>query len=162
MITSLFETHATAVLERQLDDNHYDESELISIKVAAHLPYYTNSKRFERMDGEIEIDGVHYNYVKGRVYEDSLEYLCIPNKIKSQLSRANDDFFQLVNDIEQTSQKKTGSNQLAVKNLLTEYYAGENGWTFMSLQLADKAEYANFSTLLCTSSVHPLELPPDA
>ncbi len=46
-------------LEEQLDKNNYDESQLVSIKVAAvHLSQYINAKMFERVDGQIEIEGV--------------------------------------------------------------------------------------------------------
>src|SRR5580658_5132677 len=60
-VSSYLEDHANARLEAQLDMNDYDESQLISFKVPAeHLAYYNNSKQFDRVDGEIEINGVQY------------------------------------------------------------------------------------------------------
>ena len=94
------EDKANARLESQLNNGGYDESQLISIKIpATHLSYYTNSKFFDRVDGHIEIKGVKYNYVKSRLYNDSLELLCIPNHSLMRIQNAKDDFFKLVNDL---------------------------------------------------------------
>jgi hypothetical protein len=89
-----------------LDNNRYDETQLISIKIpVTSLPYYNNSKSFERTDGQIEISGIEYNYVKRRIYNDSLELLCIPNRMAMQLRSAKDDFFKLINDLQGLSKK---------------------------------------------------------
>ena len=53
----------TAQLELQLDNKEYDASTLIEIKVPVSLPYQTDWKEFERVDGEIEFNGMHYKYV---------------------------------------------------------------------------------------------------
>jgi hypothetical protein len=64
-------------LETRLDENRYDESQLISIKVpVTHLSYYNTSDQFERVDGNIEFGGIQYKYVKRRIFNDSLEVLC--------------------------------------------------------------------------------------
>jgi hypothetical protein len=52
----------------KLDNSSYDESALICIKVPAeHLSYCNHSIQFERVDGQIEIRGILYSYVKRRV-----------------------------------------------------------------------------------------------
>ena len=59
-----------------MENNNYKESQLISPKVpVSYIPYYNNSKSFERIDGQIEIQGGLYKYVKRRIYNDSLELL---------------------------------------------------------------------------------------
>lgn len=144
----------------QLDSNNYSESELVSLKVPANLPYYACSKSYERIDGQIEINGVHYNYVKRRFYNDSLEYLCIPNKIKIRLNSAQNEFFKLVNDIQHSSQKKSDNNTTC-KNLLTEYYQDENGWTIRGYSADQEIRHTYYLTLLSDPSLTPQELPPD-
>ena len=76
-LLSYLEDRANTAFNSRLDSDNYDESDLISIKVANNLPY-TNAKKFERVNGQIEIAGVQYNYVKIKVSADSLELLCIP------------------------------------------------------------------------------------
>jgi hypothetical protein len=121
---SYMEDKANARLEAQLDDNNYSESQLISIKVPAeHLAYYNNSKQFERVDGEVEINGIQYKYVKKRLYNDSLEYLCIPNNDVTKLRTAKDEFFKLVNDLQLNGQsKKSTPHSSTSKNFIADYY----------------------------------------
>ncbi len=122
--SSYLEQKADVQLESQLDNNNYDESELITIKVPAeHLSSYTLSRQFERVDGQIEVNGIEYKYVKRRVFNDSLELLCIPNQQVMQLQNAKDNFFKLVNDLQHTGQSKKGdSHSGSSKNFSTEYY----------------------------------------
>ena len=125
LFSSYMEGRSNADLEAQLDENGYDQSELISIKLPAdHLGYYINSSQFERVDGQIEIAGVQYNYVKKRLYNDSLELLCIPNHGAMQLNTARDEFFKLVNDLQQQGQqsKKSGSHPGSSKNFSVDSY----------------------------------------
>ncbi|MES2374139.1 MAG: hypothetical protein V4557_16300 [Bacteroidota bacterium] len=112
LFTTYLETRADSKLEAKLDQNDYNDAELISIKVAANLPYLANSETYERIDGEIDIKGVTYSYVKRRLYNDSLELLCIPNMAKTGVKRAGNDFYRLANDIatNNSSKKSTDNN----------------------------------------------------
>lgn len=85
-------------LVAQLDQMEYSHEQLISIKTPLTLPYYSNSEAYERVDGTIEMEGIEYRYVKRRVFNDSLELLCIPNWGKEQLQSAKLEFFKLSND----------------------------------------------------------------
>jgi len=108
------ETRADQQMELQLDNNNYDESQLISIKVPiTYLPYYNNSKTFERIDGQIEIHGTPYKYVKRRIYNDSLELLCIPNTTAMQLRTTRNEIFKFVNDLQ--AGKKSDSHSRSFK-----------------------------------------------
>jgi len=126
------EDKANTRLEAQLDNNNYDEAQLISIKVPAnHLAYYNNSKQFERVDGEIEINGVQYKYVKKRLYNDAFEYLCIPNNDVNKLRTARDDFFKLVNDLQNNGQsKKSAPHSNTSKNFIADYILDNNFYQF--------------------------------
>lgn len=117
VFVSYIEDWENSRLEAQLDDNEYNESKLISLKVpATYLSYYTNSKSFERVDGQIEINGISYKYVKRRLYNDSLELLCIPNIASMQLQNAKSNFFKITNDLQNTSQNKKSNSHSVQKN----------------------------------------------
>lgn len=111
-LSDYFESRAGLQLQAELDLNHYNESDLIHIKVAASLPYGTSSEKFERVDGNIDINGVNYTYVKRRFYQDSLELLCIPSMAKTSIKNARDEFARLANDFvnNNTSSKKAPSH----------------------------------------------------
>ena len=123
--TAILQDHADKNMIANLDQNNYSDADLISIKVPSkHLSSYVNSKEFERVDGKIEIEGVVYNYVKRRITEESLEFLCIPNKTATRLQTAKDEFFKLVNDLQHPGQsKKSDQNKSSFKGFNSEYYA---------------------------------------
>lgn len=89
-----------------LDDQAYNENDLIEIKVPIELPYMQNWEAYERYDGEVIVDGVHYNYVKRKLVNDSMSFLCLPNVEKNRLYNARETFFALVNEIDKQEGKK--------------------------------------------------------
>lgn len=110
LVASFLESQENNKMELALDENNYSEDQLISIKQPTNLPYYQNSKVFQRVDGEIEIAGILYKYVKCRIYNDSLEMLCIPNNAKMKIQAAKADFSKLASDFQQSSNKKKSSS----------------------------------------------------
>lgn len=121
-----------AALLVQLDKEAYADEDLITIKTGIALPYYVNSATYERVDGTIEMEGTEYKYVKRRIYNDSLELLCVPNKTKQELETAKDAFFKLTN--EGTANTQKGETAKSFKNLLPDYYQ-ELGWQLMAFEL---------------------------
>jgi hypothetical protein len=112
LLNAYLENRSFLQLRVKLDGNNYSESELISLKVpAANLSYYNCSKQFIRVDGQIEVGGIQYNYVKRRLFNDSIEMICIPNHEATHLNKIKNDFFNLVNDLQHPGQnKKTDSH----------------------------------------------------
>jgi hypothetical protein len=164
ILADYYQQQADRVLEQKLDNSDYDESQLIEIKVPLQLPYQTSWKEFERFDGEIEVNGIHYKYVKRAVYNDSLVLLCLPNEGKMRLQSARDEFFKLVNDIQHPStNKKTDSgNQHSVKSPVTEYYSTENNWLIPELTALSSHFYIENSSFHTSAySISP-EQPPEA
>jgi hypothetical protein len=115
------------------------------------------------MDGEIEINGIHYNYVKYRMYEDSVEYLCIPNQAKTKLSNARDEFYKLVNDLQHPSQnKKPGSSETNIKSFLSEFCKEQDNWSFPAFVQDQSIKGSFYLAELSKPALLPQELPPDA
>ena len=109
-------------LEVRFDKNEYDESQLIEIKIPVNVAYQTSWSEYERYDGEVEMDGITYKYVKRKLCNDTLYLKCIPNTQKMQLQAAKNDFFKNNNDIAQNSSKKSdNSKSVALKELIGEY-----------------------------------------
>ncbi len=110
-------------LEASLDKNEYDEAELITIKVPVSVAYQNDQANFERVNGELKVNGKIYKYVKRRMSEGQLILMCLPDHKKMQLQSAKDDFFKYSNDLVQNnnSKKSDHSKAGAFKNLLSEY-----------------------------------------
>lgn len=135
ILSHYLEQEATATLEVNLDNNNYDETELLEIRVPLKLPYQTNWKEFERIDGEVELNGIHYQYVKRKVSNGEMILLCLPNKAKMNLQTARDEFFMLVNDLQHSGNGKDGksTNSVSIKNPVSEYRQENNEWAISGL-----------------------------
>lgn len=149
MVTDYFEDRADVQLQVQLDENNYNESELISIKVPASLPYGVSSKKFERVDGEVDVKGVTYTYVKRRFYNDTLELLCIPNTVKTGIINARDEFFRLANDFVNSSsaKKETGHHATHTVKFSIQDYANDHSfvWQYPSFESSQKYHDQQFA-----------------
>lgn len=137
-----FAQHQSEVrLESALDKDNYDDANLITIKIPLSLPYFTNWKEFERVDGEVTLDGKIYRYVKRKVQDDQLILLCLPDNDKMHLESAKNDFFKYVNDLQQnaSSKKSSNTNGINFKNVLSDY---------------DKENHATSAFVLSTSNIY--------
>jgi hypothetical protein len=115
------EQYASKELVEQLDNEEYTDEQLIEMKVPLPMPYQTNWSSFERYNGEIEIGGIHYNYVKRKVWNDTLILLCIPNHGKMSLNSAKEQFFSLVNDLDQGGQDIPAPKANIIKSIISDF-----------------------------------------
>ena len=99
-----------ARLVKRIDAGRYDRNSLMILKVPLQLPYHNDWKDFERVDGEIEIQGVHYTYVERKLSKDTLYLACLPNQDKTDLSRAQHEYATGVDAIPANGKKDTNSN----------------------------------------------------
>jgi hypothetical protein len=79
-------------LQALLDNHEYNDNELFEIKVPLSMPYLSAESSFERVDGELTIDGQYYKYVKRKVEKGQLILLCIPDHQKSGIDEAKTSF----------------------------------------------------------------------
>ena len=150
-------------LEALLDKNDYDESQLIELKVAMNLPYQTSRSSFERFDGEIELNGTLYKYVKRKVANDTLYLMCIPNTKKMHLETAKNDFFKVSNDLEQTNNSKSTENGLSVFKYMTVYNDSSFGAEIISPAILQENCWLSEKSERLASSLHiSPEQPPEA
>jgi hypothetical protein len=113
-----------AQLEAGLDKNLYNESDLIELKLALNIPYQTSWSGFQRCDGEVQIGGIIYKYVKRRVLNDTLYLMCIPNTRKMHLENAKNKMVAKANGIAKhdNSQKSDKSSRsFSLKNVYDNF-----------------------------------------
>jgi len=93
--------------------------------------YTPDWPEYKRFDGEVEMNGIHYNYVKRKLSNDTLYLLCIPNRDRTKLAAAKLNYLGDSNDVTSPlNGKKTpasGSVQKAFNqdycNLIPDYNA---------------------------------------
>lgn len=161
LFSDILQHRADLKLEARLDKNDYDENELIQIKIPLNLPYQLNWQSFERFDGEIDVDGIHYKYVKRKIYNDSLVLLCLPNKAKQEIEKAKDDYFKVVNDIDPASQKNSDQKNLSFKNILTEFFVVQPIWLQRNFDILEVKYFTAQSLILATNLHDTPDQPPE-
>lgn len=90
-VLSILQQKADKHLESRIDNNEYDESQLVEMRVPLDLPYQSRFTDFERHYGEIVIDGKAYTYVKRKMEGDVLVLKCIANESRQQLRKTADN-----------------------------------------------------------------------
>lgn len=159
LLNGIAENDAAHRLEARLDRQQYDDNQLISIKVPlTHLAYYNTSTTFDRAYGEIDLNGVPYHYVKRRIYNDSLEMLCIPNTMELKLRMSCNDYFGLINDLGQTS--KPGKPSHSTKSFTTDPYICTEGIKMPVPQYSTTLPSAYHGNFFCSLSLPTDERPP--
>ena len=134
--TAWLENRSTSALEQRIEQTQYAETDLIEFRIPLNTPYLTGSSgEFERYDGQVEIDGVHYQYVKRKVENGDLVLLCLPNDSKQRLREANNDFFKLVNDIGRPSKGQDNGKTTVAKSFVTECRQEFNNWSLSSPEI---------------------------
>ena len=130
IVMNILTKDADQQLELRLDNNEYDESQLVEVRVALNIPYQTEQSDFERHYGEITVDGKYYTYVKRKIEKGFLVLKCISNSSKEKIHAAGNDYFKMANGLDDNQQdKKQNSSNNFAKNFWSEYDGRETDFT---------------------------------
>lgn len=138
---SAIENKATANLEQKISSGQYSDAQLIEIRIPLNMPYYSD-KEYENVYGETDFNGEHYRYVKRKVSGNILYLLCLPNKEKTNIVKAENEFAKAVNDTPANSQGSQQKNNF-IKLLTSEFRIhetemNENSFSSLSLQFINR------------------------
>lgn len=141
-------------LVASLDKQDYNDADLITIKVPLSLPYVNNQKDFERIDGEITVNGKILKYVKRKISDGNLILMCLPDQNKMRIESEKDEFFKYANDLVQNNQSKKSNNTKSgvFKNLISEYYVNASDYATAVPRILHT--YHNISQLKFLPSSH--------
>ena len=117
LLIAVVQDKVDAAFEGRLDKGIYNDEDLLTVKIPINLPYQNNWKEFERVDGEINLNGQIYKYVKRKIYNDTMILLCIQHETKTKLEQKANDYFGKMNDLPGNDTKKAD----AYKQLLSDY-----------------------------------------
>lgn len=110
----------------QIDQEEYDDSDLIEVKIPINLPYQNNWITFERYDGEISVDGKEYKYVKRKIENDTLTILCLPFDQHDKLKSNQLGYLKSTNDIAGTSTDQGKKSTEIFKLFNPDYKSDQN------------------------------------
>lgn len=147
--------------EQKLDNKEYDASALIEVRVPVSLPYQTDWKEFERVSGEITINGMHYKYVERKLEAGEMIYKCLPDENKARLVNARENFFKLVNDLQNQQQQKSGKQSApSHKSFSFDYCEQLSHWSLNALDKLQQPFNHTFSATLLSAHTLKAEQPP--
>ena len=121
--------HAKSELLTRLDAKDYSSEETITLKIPFTLPYWMDSREYERVNGEFQYQGEFYHLVEQKLEKDTLYVVCIKDASETRLHEAMTDYVKLTNDIPASSQK----NVKLFGSLMKDYVKG-NGTEILEIQ----------------------------
>lgn len=135
------EKKADAAMEARIDKNQYDDNDLVTLEIPLYNPYQLEQKTFERANGEVNINGKTFKYVKRKVSDGNLILLCLADNHKTVLKKANTEFGNGVNDL-------TGNNKGSrlQKNFTGNDYINQSGSVVMCGCGSVNLKYVAFQT----------------
>lgn len=142
---------------QRLDDQRYDEDQAITLKVPITIPYATNSKGYERVDGDFEYQGEFYHLVKQRLENDTLYVVCIKDAKSKKIHQALNDYVKTFTDKPIDAQSSGKILNTFLKDFLITSFEIKhlsNGWAFNAAQ---NPVVAVFIDSFAVSIVHPPE-----
>jgi len=124
LLVKILEVHYDEQLEIALDNHNYESSQIIEIDSKVILPYVADMSNFERVDGEVMIDGVYYKFIERKYENGRIIYRCVPNTNKIKLHHARSTFYQLMNEIQDSAKpNKQPSSPSSAKKTISDYEA---------------------------------------
>ena len=141
---------------KEVYDNKIDKK-LIEIKIPVHLPGMHAWPRYEKIQGQIELKGTFYNYVRLKMSPDTMAMLCIPNTAKTRLVRANVIMAKEINDV--PLGKKT--HDTSKKSIDAPYEYMVLNYQFTATPVLLKKEYIKTYSSLLNPFVETRGQPPN-
>ena len=152
-------------LEQSLDNKTYDDGDIFLVKLAMSLPYQTTrSVNYDRVDGEVNVNGEIYRYVQRKVDNDTLYLQCIRHTEKTAIQQKANDYFGKTADVAANSaNSKKGANNhtITIKYSVSDFLTADFDWKPLQ-----------FNTVVCYSNktgdniglncIEPLIQPPQA
>ena len=148
--------------EQLLDRNAADESGMITLKVDLDMPYLAQNTTFERVNGEIDVDGVIYKYVKRKIHNGQLVLLCLPDQKKTRLKSASNDYFNYTNNLASNNDANQSAPKVAFeKSVTSDYEQPSLNYYIGHLPRTTKFEYSQNETIVSSEHCSLPAQPPE-
>lgn len=84
---------------KEIYENKIDATKLVEIKIPVHLPGIKKWDHYVRDNGQLQLKGVYYNYLRYKMSPDTMSFICIANSVKTRLVSANLVIAKEINDV---------------------------------------------------------------
>jgi len=97
---------------KQMYDNKKDAVKLLEIKIPVNMPTIQDWPEYEHIEGQIQLNGAYYNYVRLKMTRDTMSLICLANTTKANLAKTN---IIIAKDFNDVPLSKKGAQPLAKK-----------------------------------------------
>jgi len=162
LLISWYESRESVGWESRLDRRQYDPDQLVLFKVsAAAAPYSTASASFERADGELQVGNIHYRYVLKRLYNDSVEFLCLRDAGNGRIQHVKSEIVHLaVEGPDGNNHGRPSPSGKISPPLLTIFYQQIPAWDICNFPAREMSARVDRVLPLCPGHARMGWLPP--
>ena len=117
-------------MRQTFDEGNYHHQE-ITFKIPLTVPYSTDSREYNRVDGEFEHNGEVYRLVKQRLQSDTLYIVCVKDNTSKQINQALEDYVKTFSDNPVSSKGNSKTVQNFIKDFISQSISIEeqtSGW----------------------------------
>ena len=144
---------------KQIYENKVDATQLIQIKLPVHMPEVQDWADYERVQGQIELKDVYYNYVGVKMTKDTMYLVCVANSVKTRLENAN---IIVAKDISDVPLSKKGAAQNTKKaSAGFEYNIPQSGYVFLAFANIIEPQENPISTCIVNPYIESPGKPPN-
>lgn len=142
---------------QRLDAEDYAASETVTIKIPITIPYATDSRAFQRVDGTFQHNGEFYRLVKQRLSEDTLYVVCIRDHENKRIDEAMSTFVKTFTDkpVDQHSSSKIVVS--FIKDYIQQSFSLQHLSTGWTLDVVKANSCSVLESTFHTSILHPPE-----
>ena len=146
---------ADSRIQARIESLNESEENLFTVKIPIRLPYHTDWKEFESVEGEMTYNNSTYRFVKRKVLRDTLILLCIEHREKSIIERNSGDFAKKVNEV-----LPDGSQKQILKQAKEDFYQKSNGVSVAIYSLESSVTFFVIQALKTSSYHQKIDRPP--
>jgi hypothetical protein len=142
---------------QMLDAENYSDSETVTIKIPISIPYATDSKSFERVDGNFEHNGEFYRLVKQKLSQDTLYVVCVKDHENKVIDEAMTSFVKTFTDKPADNHSNSKILISFIKDYMPQTFGLQqesNGW---EREVMKESLYVVFKSAFYPSIIHPPE-----
>jgi hypothetical protein len=118
LVYQYFINQADVQMVKQIYSSKINDAKFIELKIPVHMETITDWSDYEVIAGQIQLKDAYYNYVKLKMTRDTMYFICLPNKAKTQLVKANIITAKQINDVPLSKKGDTAAKKV---NSLSEY-----------------------------------------
>jgi len=158
LLYQYFINQADVQMVKQMYSSKINDSKLIELKIPVHMPTITNWDDYEIVAGQIQLKDAYYNYIKLKMTRDTMYFVCLPNKAKTQLVKANIITAKEVSDVPIS---KKGDAPVKKVNSLDDYNLQAFQYQYSTFETFYKSNFKALSASLNNPFIDSPGKPPN-